>query len=133
MTPNGIKERFEFYRKWFRTLLINEFLNLPSEYQKRFIKLSEKFLDDCRKVQKEGDAIKEKNINVIVSDADVDTKDENYKVYGKIEDTETEISFKFPFTMACPKTGKKIPCVVYSLDGNTWYSSKKELIEKESK
>ena len=67
MTPDGIRERFDLYRKWFNTFLVKEFLNLPTKYQDRFIALIEMFLANCKKMYEEGKKVQEKVIQIIAT------------------------------------------------------------------
>lgn len=134
MTPEGIRERFDFYRKWFRSLLIKEFMNLPSRYQERFMVLLEKFTRDCKRTLQEGKSIQEKTIKLIVNKVhEPDNKEENYTISGKIEGTENYVKISFPVSKSRPEKGKKLNCTVYSIDGKIWYSSKEELITGRSR
>lgn len=129
MTPEGIQEKFNLYRKWFRTLLIKEFLNLPLIHQQKFLILAERFLKDCKKVHEEAKKIQEKIIKVIVKEVlEPDNKEENYIVCGIPENTNEEIKVIFPVSKPRPKWNEWICCVVYSMDNKIWYSSKEELI-----
>jgi len=133
MTPEGIRERFENYRKWFKTLLVREFLNLPFTYQERFLVLLQKFIDDCRKVHEEAKHVQEKTIRIVIQEVmDPDNSAENYVIVGKIENTESVVRVLYPVSKPMPKKGKKVSCIVYSIKGDVWYSSKEELIQKES-
>jgi hypothetical protein len=129
MTPDGIRERFDLYRKWFNTFLVKEFLNLPTKYQDRFIALIEMFLANCKKMYEEGKKVQEKVIQIIATKVILpDNKEESYVVVGKSSDSEDEIRINFPIRMPHPKIGAKLYHTVFSFDGEVWYSSKEELI-----
>ena len=129
MTPDGIKDRFDLYRKWFHTLLVKEFLNLPTKYQDKFIVLVEKFLSDCKRTFEEGKNVQERIIQLTVTKIILpDNKEESYVVCGKSPDSDEEIKINFPIRKPHPKTGAKLYHTVFSLDGTVWYSSKEELI-----
>ena len=92
LTSNEIRKRFELYRKWFSTLLIKEFLNLPFKEQRKFLLIVEKFLSDCQKVYKESIHITERVIVIKIIDILIpDNKTEDYIVTGEIKDTKDEI------------------------------------------
>lgn len=118
------KERFEFYTKWFKTLLIEEFLNLSLDYQKKFIVMINKFVKDCQRIHKEAINIKEKSIKVYIKDISKDLI-----IKGQVEKTGDNIEMSYPSFLKKPSIGDIINCTVYSMDGEIWYSSKKELIE----
>lgn len=122
MTPDGIQERFELYRKWFKTLLVKEFLNLPTKHQRKFLAIAEKFLKDCRRIHEEGKEIKEKTVKVIVS------KVLPHEIHGIVEGSQKEIKMRLPTTKLAPKPGAKLNHIVFSIDEDVWYSSKEELI-----
>jgi len=133
MIPDGIEDRFNLYKKWFKTLLIKEFLNLPTAYQKNFIVISEKFLEDCKKIHKEGKVIKEKVIKLTIYDIfpisnEIPGRgtDEKFRVYCKSSELIDKVVL--PMTKE-PKIGDKLCHTVYSLDGTIWYSTKEELIK----
>jgi len=129
MTPDGIRDKFEFYRKWFRTLLMKEFLNLPTKYQDRFLVIADKFLKDCHKVCEEGKKIKEKMIKISVIEVQIpDNKEENYIVCGKSDSVHDIVRMSFPATKSHPSIGQKLTHTVFSADGEVWFSSKEELI-----
>ena len=129
MTPDGIRERFELYRKWFRTFLVREFLNLPAKYQERFMALLTQFVEDCKRIKEEHKQIKEKTIKVIIERVETpDNKEEDFIAYGKHEESDDEIRLRFPVSKPRPKIGKRVRHVVYSTDESVWYSSKEELI-----
>jgi hypothetical protein len=131
MMPEGIKERFELYRKWFNTFLVREFLNLPQKYQEQFLSLLKKFTENCTKVYEENKVIKEKVINIIVTEIiSPDNKQENYIICGKSSDLKKEIKMSVPINKTRPKIGSKLYHTVFSIDGVVWYSSKEELITK---
>lgn len=108
--------RFETYRKWFQALLVKEFMELPAAEQERFIPLVEKFLADCRKVAEEGRSIKERRIQVRVSQVSGDT------AMGEFEGK----TLRFPKDSS--RIGDQVFITVFSFDGEMWYSSKRELI-----
>jgi len=117
------KERFEFYTKWFKTLLIEEFLNLSLDYQKKFIVMINKFVKDCQRIHKEAINIKERSIKVYIKDISKDLI-----IKGQVEKTGDNIEMSYPSFLKKPSIGDIINCTVYSMDGEVWYSSKKELI-----
>lgn len=130
MKINKIKEQLEKYKKWFKTLLMKEFLNLPLEKQKEFIIIAEKFLQDCRKIHEEAAHIKERIFQIKVSNILTPTTDSHkeYIVVGIVE--KNEIKIKFPLSQPKPKIGSTLTCVLYSVDSQNWYSSKTKLIEE---
>lgn len=131
MTPDGIKDRFELYRKWFKTLLIKEFLNLPSKYQDRFIAMVERFLEDCKKICGEGKSIKERIIQLTITEIiPVLNKEELFKVYCKSNELENKVLLSIYKSSPKPKLGDKMYHTVFSVNGEVWYSSKEELIKK---
>ena len=97
MIPDGIREKFDLYRKWFRTLLIKEYLNLPALYQERFLIIVQKFLDDCKKIHEESKAVKERVIEITVKRVvpefleEVMENKDTYEVFGTCADSEDEI------------------------------------------
>jgi len=117
MTTSFSKERFDRYRKWFQSFLVTEFMELPVSEQERFVPLVEKFLEDCRKVADESRAVKERRISVVV------TNIEENRATGRYEDK----TLKFSAPRGIVK-GDKVFHTLFSLDGETWYSSKRELI-----
>ena len=124
-----VKERFEFYRKWFKTLLVKEFLNLDLKQQENFIIMADKFLKDCRKVHSEAQKIMEKTAIVSITEIlSPDNKTEDYIVVGQTSTTIEKIKIKYPFSVKKPSIGDSITYTVYSLDGEMWYSSKEELL-----
>lgn len=127
MSPEELRTKFDTYRKWFHTLLIKEFLNLPVKFQQRFLILTEKFLQDCRKVHEEAKTIKEKEIQIQVNQVIVSTRlGDPFTVIGKVNNQ--EIIITFPGSMPKPQPGKKLSYTIFSLDGDVWYSSKEELL-----
>lgn len=115
------KDRFDQYRKWFRTLLIKEFLNLPFKEQNKFIAIVEKFIIDCKKTHAEAENIKEQFVHLTVEST------EGGILTGKIVETGDLIRIDFPPT-ARVSIGDILELTVFSMDGETWYSSKQELI-----
>lgn len=138
MVPDGIREKFDLYRKWFRTLLIEEFLNLPTQYQERFLILVQKLLDDCKKMFEEGKAVKERVIEITVKKVvpefleEVMENKDTFYVFGTCNEIEGEIKIVFPIKKPRPKTGDKLHHTVFSLDETVWYSSKEELLRTKS-
>ena len=129
MVPDGIKDRFELYRKWLKTLLIKEFMNLPTKYQERFMVLIEKFLEDCKKIHGEGKVIKERVIKLtVVETRPVYDTPISYKVYCQSSELENKVVLSYSQGNNLPKIGDKICHTVFSLDEKVWYSSKEELI-----
>lgn len=134
MTPDGIRDKFDLYRKWFRTLLVKEFLNLPTKYQKRFLVILQKFVSDCKKVLEEGKKIKEKVIRITVQRIETpDNREESYIVCGITEDVNEEIRMSFPVSKPKPRVGDRLHHTIFSVDEKIWYSSKEELITGRSK
>jgi hypothetical protein len=122
------KEQLENYRKWFHNLLMNEFMNFPSADQERFLAIVMKFLEDCKKVAEEGRLIKERRVQIVVESV---SENDRITVSGNIDSESTHgIRVRVTLPQGClkPKLNDKIPWTVYSLDGEIWYSSKKELI-----
>jgi hypothetical protein len=139
MTPNDLKDKFELYRKWFRTLVVKEFLDLPTRYQEKFIVMAQKFLDDCKKVYEEGKAVKERIIEITVQRIvpefleEVMNNKDTYFVYGKCEGSEEEIKITFSVNRPRPKIGSKLYHTIFSIDEKVWYSSKSELLNKKDR
>lgn len=125
ITAAIIKEKFEFYRKWFQTLLVKEFLNLPYKEQTRFLSILQKFHDDCLKVHKEAKNIKEKSIKVKIIEIIPST--DFYLIKGV---TENNQKIEIKYSKKWPEISKNDPsiCIIFSEDEETWYSSKEELI-----
>ena len=121
---NYLKEKIDLYRKWFSTLLIKEFLNLPFGEQSKFLAIAEKFMADCKRVHEEARDVKEKTVQFQV--ARILPNDDYHIIIGEIE--KTEVRIRYPAGMAIPKTGDKITWVLFSFDEEIWYSSKEELI-----
>ena len=126
---DGIKERFDIYRKWFKTLLIKEFLNLPVKYQENFIIIVEKFIKDCKEVHKDAKRLMEKTVQISVKKILVpDNKEENYIIVGQVNDSQEEVKISYLASIKKPNIGDVLSHVVFSTDGEMWYSSKEELI-----
>jgi hypothetical protein len=121
---NFLKEKIDLYRKWFSTLLIKEFLNLPFGEQSKFLAIAEKFMADCKRVHEEARDVKEKTVQFQVDR--ILPNDDYHIIIGEIE--KTEVRVRYPTGMAIPKTGDKITWVLFSFDEEIWYSSKEELI-----
>ena len=131
MIPYGIKDRFELYQKWFKTLLIKEFLNLPTKYQEKFLTMGDTFLKDCKKIHQEGkEAIEEKIITLTITEVFSKGTNEKFKVYCRSSTLQDKVVLSLTFPE--PKIGDKLCYVVYrlkdNLNENVWYSSKEELI-----
>ena len=125
-----VKKRFEFYRKWFKTLLIKEFFNLDLANQEKFIVIVNNFIQDCQKIHAEAKEIMEKTVIVTITEIlSPDNKDENYTVVGHPTTPFMEkIKIKYPSSVKKPSIGDSVPYTVYSLDGDIWYSFKEELL-----
>jgi len=138
MLSDEMREKFELYRKWFKTLLIEEFLNLPSKQQDKFLTLVQKFQSDCVKIADEGKTVKERTIEITVKRIIPEFLDEvlynkdTYTIYGTGAGFKNEIEITYPVNKKRPKIGSKITPTIFSVDGETWYSSKKELLNKKS-
>lgn len=129
MTPDGIRERFDLYRKWFQTFLVREFMNLPSRYQNRFLAIAEKFLKDCRRIYEEGKAIQEKEVRVIIKNVlPPDNQGETYVIQGITQGVNGLVSIHYPVSKPKPQIDSTVVHIMFSSDGETWYSSKTELI-----
>jgi hypothetical protein len=139
MLPFGIKDKFDLYQKWFKTLLIKEFMNLPTKYQEKFLEMVEKFHGDCKKIHVESKIIQEKTITLTVTKVVLfynelpGGTEEKFRVYCKSSQLKDKVilTTKYPE----PKIGDKICHTVFSLDKDgicpaVWYSSKEELITK---
>lgn len=127
VTVNVLKEKFEYYRKWLDSLKMKEFFNLPVNDQNRCLALFEKFLEDCKKINKEAKEIIEKTVALrIVSTAENGKK---LLIKGMIEGAENTIDMVMTKEAGKNmKEGSTINCVLFSLDGDIWFSSKEELI-----
>jgi hypothetical protein len=125
MIPEIIKDKFDSYRKWFGTIIVKEFMNLPHKHQEKFLHLAEKFINDCRKVYTEHNKILEKTI--IISVLDIHQDDHNKLLTGKIEGSFNQIKIIVPKSFKTKK-GNKIRHIMYSLDKEIWHSSKEQLI-----
>lgn len=131
MSPTGMKEKFEIYRTWFKALMMKEFINLPAKYQDRFIAIVDRFLKDCKRLRKESEEIKEKDVEITV-DAWHRGKDEltghgtakGATIVGS--GSGNKIMINLPLSWDTNRN--VVNWTVYSLDGETWYSSKTELI-----
>jgi hypothetical protein len=131
MIPDGLKDQFEFYRKWFRTLLIKEFLNLPSDYQNQFIRMVKKFLEDCIKIQEEGKIVKEKLIELTIVDKFLNNHgDVPWTMYCTSPEFKHKVEIPLFKNYPELEIGTKLHRTIFSIDGKTWYSSKEELIRK---
>jgi len=125
LTASKIKERFELYRKWFNTFINKEFLNLPYDDQANFLSLIKAFLGSCERLHSEAKNIQEKAVKINV-DKIVHLKN-SYQVIGNIDD-KTSITIDFPKEISEPEIGASFCCIIFSMDGIEWFSSKKELI-----
>ena len=124
MSPEGLRSRFEFYRKWFQTLLVKEFMNLPRKEQEKFLTIVEKFKTDCLKVHEEAKGIKEKTVQLKILSIGTTPGEEGFNVEAQAEGVSDVVRFR---TLKRP-TGNTVDYIIYSLDGQTWFSSKEELI-----
>jgi hypothetical protein len=137
MVPDGLREKFDLYRNWFKTLLIEEYLNLPTHYQARFIIIVQGFLDNCKKIFEEGKSVKERVIEITVQRVVPEFLEEvmknkgTYEVFGTATDVEGEIKIIFPIKNPRPQKNDKLRHTIFSLDEKIWYSSKKELLRTE--
>jgi hypothetical protein len=126
ITTGGMREKFDLYRKWFSTLLNTEFMNLPYKEQDKFLGTVKVFLDNCEKVHKEAKSIKEKTIQIKIKN--IEAKDpETYIVTGTSLDM-ADLKIKYPSSEPLPVVGSSVACIIFSVDGEVWYSSKEELI-----
>ena len=129
MSKKENRKHFINYEKWFKTLLIKEFLNLPVREQQEFIHLTEKFLQDCRNSHKEAQNIREKVFQIKIEKIlTSDTK--KYTVIASIK--ENKVKIEIPASEPKPIVGKSITCILYSIDNQTWYYLKEKLIEETS-
>jgi hypothetical protein len=115
---------FELYRKWFNTLLVKDFLNLPYKDQSKFMAMVDKFSKDCAKVHEEAKVIHEKTIKINVQK--ILQKDDTYTIIGSIGDI--QIPIKYFKADDLPAIGSSFCCIIYSSDEENWFSSKEELI-----
>lgn len=121
------RRKFEFYRKWLNSLLINEFFNLPFKEQGKFLILIEKFLEDCKRVNKEALHVSEKIVQVKIKEI-LSNEKEIITLIGQIRDTDEEVKIEYPKMLPLPQKEEYLTVVLYSLDKKMWYSSKKQLI-----
>jgi hypothetical protein len=123
------KERFELYRKWFQTLLVKEFLNLSLKQQDHFLIMVDKFIKDCQRVHEEAVKILEKKIEILITDiSSPNGKSDHYIVTGQSPQSPEYIKIEYPISIKKPSIGDVLTHIVYSTDGEIWYSSKEELI-----
>jgi hypothetical protein len=127
MIPEDVKEKFEWYRKWFNTLVRKEFINLPSEHQKRFMDLLEKTKNECGKYYNEHKGIKEKILKFKIMRTE-DFDESSIKIYGRTNELEGDCVMVYPKSFKAPLAGEVRHFMLYSLDGTSWYASKEELI-----
>jgi hypothetical protein len=125
ITTDSIKTKFEFYRKWLSTFLNKEFLNLPYKEQDKLLTLIKTFLSNCERVHEEAKVIKEKQISVKIMR--IEPGQGSYTIVGNAPDFD-EIKIKQTASIPQPLTGDSFRCIIFSEDGETWYSSKEELI-----
>lgn len=125
MIPDGIREKFLQYHKWLKMILKGDFINLPFRQQEKFIVMIESFLEHCRVIHKESEAIKERTI-VLKIEQVIEEKN-GVSVIGTDPQVRGIISIKYP-KETHPPIGKKVIHTVYSLDGKIWHSSKEHLI-----
>lgn len=123
ITSEGIKKKFELYRKWFNTFLAEEFLNLPIKEQKKFLMIAEKFMENCKRVHEEAKNIKEQTFNICIKEIQKNC------IIGEILETKKEVKIHVvQFNKDIPKIGESIVCLLFSMDEKSWYSSKYALI-----
>jgi hypothetical protein len=125
ITTDSTKEKFEFYRKWFNTLLNKEFMNLPYKEQDKFLITAKTFLSNCERVHVEAKNIKEKRI--VIKIIRIETGSDFYTIVGSAPDFQ-EIRIKQSTSIPRPDVGSDLICIIFSEDGQMWYSSKEELI-----
>ena len=126
ITMDSIKEKFDLYRKWFSTLLNKEFLNLPYKEQDKFLIAVKTFLLNCERVHDEAKTIKEKQIIIKVVRIENSSSDA-YTIVGSALDFQ-DLRIKQPTSIPQPEVGSSLRCIIFSIDGDMWYSSKEELI-----
>jgi hypothetical protein len=130
ITSKRIKQKFEDYRKWFFTFLAKEFINLPLKSQDRLLIIVKKFVENCERVYEEAKNIKEKSF--IINVKEIETRRRGIKanacvMIGNVLEINKEIRISLPLTQA-PGVGDNIECILFSLDEESWYSSKEALI-----
>jgi hypothetical protein len=125
VTENALKKKFEYYRKWLDSLKMKEFFNLPVKDQNRTLALFEKFLDDCKRINSEAKEIQEKAVLIRVINAVEDQG--KLLIKGHIEGAENTIDVIMDKETGM-KEGSTFNCVLFSIDGDMWFSSKEELI-----
>lgn len=123
------QEQFEFYKKWFNTLLVKDFLNLPYKEQSKFMVMVDKFSKDCAKVHEEAKVICERTIKVHVEK--IIKNDASYTVIGSIGDIQVPIKYLKDYDL--PAIGSSFPCIIFSSDEENWFSSKEDLLTGGSK
>lgn len=127
MNIKKLDKKFTEYKKWFQTLLMEEFFNLPFKKQKEFIALAEDFLQKCKKINEDAESIIEKKFRVRIQNiTSLHTKD--FLVTGFIQ--EKEIKIVFPSSEPKPEIGGFVDCILYGIDNLNWYSSKRELVKE---
>jgi hypothetical protein len=126
ITINGMREKFEFYRKWLSTLLNKEFMNLPYKEQDKFLGMIKGFLDNCERVHKEAKLIKEKTVEIKVKSIEINDSG-SYTIVGTSLDL-PDLRIKYPLSNPLPVVGSSLNCIIFSVDEDFWYSSKEELI-----
>lgn len=127
MIPEIIRHKFSFYRKWFQTLLVREFMNLPYKHQENFIILADKFLQDCKKIHSEHQEIKERTVTITIND--IQNTENNTILGAYLENalSKTEVKIIAPLNSKFKKD-QKVRHILYSLDGQVWHSSKEQLL-----
>ena len=129
MTPEGIREKFDLYRKWLKTLLIKEFMNLPLKYQENFLVLINKFVEDCKKIMEESKKIHEKIVKIEL--IKIELLNDTNILWFKIVSTGETIKIAHPISeLKNLSVGQKTYHTLFSLGKDIWYSSKEELIQK---
>jgi len=130
VTSKRIKQKFEDYRKWFFTFLAKEFINLPFKSQEKLLIIVKKFVENCERVCEEAKNIKEKTFIINVKKIETPKKDIKANICvmtGNVLEINKEIKISLPLTQA-PEAGDNIECILFSLDEESWYSSKEALI-----
>ena len=122
----NLKQKLLHYKKLFKSLLKVEFFNFPVDGQKRFITLVEEFLTDCKRINEEAKIITEKTFTIQIKK--IVSSKSGYTITGLIGNK--KISIKFPKTASIPEEGHQMVCILYSIDGTTWYSSKETLVKE---
>jgi len=126
ITSKKMKKKFEDYRNWFFTFLAKEYLNLPINYQRKFLDIARKFIENCEKVHEEAKNIKEKTFIIYIKEIEP-ARNKKCVIIGKVLEINKDIRIGVPAAQV-PEVGESIECVLFSLDEELWYSSKEALI-----